>query len=203
MKFIVIIAVVLAICLAGFMIFSEEKVLLLDDFEGAISGGPNGTVDFGAGAGSSVEVSAETMIKYSGKQSLKVVFDAVPDGYMWVARGFGLDAKNTMWLIKPNKIKWPKYKALTFEMYGNNSKARVAFDIKDSGNEIWRFMVDDNFTGWKKITCPLNEFFARGDWQPDSADKNAVLNFPVKSFQFEPRPQARGTLYFDHVELTK
>jgi hypothetical protein len=61
----------------------------------------------------------------------------------------------------------------------------------------------DNFQGWEKITCPFSEFFARGDWQPQNADKNAVLNFPVKSFQFEPRPDSgtkQGKLYFDCVE---
>ena len=180
---------------------TQGQGLLLDDFEGLISGGLEGTVDFGAGNGSSVEVTAATDIKYSGNQSLKVVYDAVADGYMWVARGFGLDAKNAAWLAKPEDIDWKKYTALSFYMYGSDSKAKIAFDIKDNGNEIYRFMTEDNFTGWKKITCPFNEFFPRGDWQPDNADKNATLDFPVKSYQFEPRPIAKGTVYFDQVAL--
>ena len=68
--------------------FAEGGGLLLDDFEGIILGGPEGTVDFGAGGGSSVEVVGATDIKYSGSQSIKVTYDAVPNGYMWVARGF-------------------------------------------------------------------------------------------------------------------
>jgi len=40
--------------------------------------------------------------------SLKVTYDAVPGGYMWIARGFGLDAKNTAWLVKNEDIKWAK-----------------------------------------------------------------------------------------------
>jgi len=180
---------------------SQKTNLLLDDFEGSISGGAQGSVDYGAGAGSAVEVTADPGIKNTGAQSLKVAFDAVSGGYMWVARGFGLDSKHTDWLVQPQAINWKKYDAITFFMYGSDSKARIAFDIKDSGNELWRFMLDDNFTGWKQIVCPLNEFFARGDWQPDNADKNAQLNFPVKSFQFEPRPPAKGVLYFDTVEL--
>jgi hypothetical protein len=175
--------------------------VLLDDFEGVITGGVNGTVDFGAGSGSNVQVVANREIKYSGDQSLEVVYDAAKEGYLWVARGFGLDAKNTAWLVAHDKIPWQKFTAFSFYMYGSDSKAKIAFDIKDSGNEYWRFMVEDNFTGWKQIVCPFASFFARGDWQPTSADKNAVLNFPVKSFQFEPRPPARGTLYFDRVEL--
>lgn len=188
--------------LAGFC-FAQEKTILLDDFEGVISGGPDGTVDFGAGNGSSVEVRASTDIKHSGNQSIKVTFDAVANGYMWIARGFDLDAKNTDWLVKPQDIKWDEYSAISFYMYGSNSRVNLAFDIKDNGNEIWRFMVEDNFKGWKQIACPFKEFIVRDDWQPDNADKNGALDFPIRSFQFEPRPQAQGALYFDTVELTK
>ena len=183
--------------------FAQTKDLLLDDFEGKIIGGQDGTVDFGAGNGSTVEVVAANDIKYSGEQSLRVVYNAVAGGYMWIARGFDLDAKNANWLIKPQDIDWKNYNAFSFYMYGSDSKAKIAFDIKDNGNEMWRFMVEDNFKGWKRIICPFNEFFARGDWQPDSADKNASLDFPIKSFQLEPRPEAKGTVYFDYVELVE
>lgn len=181
--------------------FAQEKGLLIDDFEIQVSGGPDGTVDFGAGGGSSVEVSAATDIKYSGKQSVKVVYDAVPGGYMWVARGFDLDAENAAWLVKAETVNWQKYNAISFYMYGSDSKAQIAFDIKDNGNEMWRFMVEDNFKGWKQIKCSFSEFFVRGDWQPANADRNATLDFPIKSFQFEPRPEAKGIVYFDDVEL--
>lgn len=118
-----------------------------------------------------------------------------------MARGFGLDAKNTAWLVKPEDIDWSKYKAFTFFVFGSDSKTQVAFDIRDNGNEMWRFSFEDNFKGWKKIVCPFNMFFARDDWQPNNADNNLTLDFPIKVFQFEPRPQAQGTLYFDCVEL--
>ena len=182
---------------------AQNENLLLDDFEGALSGGLEGSVDFGAGEGSSVEVTADTSIKYSGSQSLKITFEAVPGGYMWIARGFDLDAQNTQWLIKPAEIKWNEYTAFSFYMYGSDSKAKIAFDIKDNGNEMWRFMVEDNFKGWKQITCPFNAFFCRDDWQPGNADSNANLDFPIKSFQFEPHPEAKGMLCFDKVELIK
>lgn len=185
----------------GIVCFAKEQGLLIDDFENTLSGGPSGTVDFGAGGGSTVEVSASTDTKYSGKQSIKIVYNAVAGGYMWVARGFELDVKNADWLIKPQAVDWKRYTALSFYMYGSDSKARIAFDIKDKGNELWRFMVDDNFKGWKKIICPFKEFFVRTDWQPNSADKNSLLDFPLKNFQFEPRPVAKGTLYFDTVAL--
>ena len=181
--------------------FAQGKDLLIDDFEGAITGGPEGTVDFGAGSGSTLDVTAAADIKNSGNQSIKASFDAVSGGYMWIARGFGLDAKNTAWLVKPEDIDWSKYKGISFYMYGSDSKTQVAFDVKDNTGELWRFITTDDFKGWKRIICPFSEFQVRGDWQPSSADKNGVLDFPLKSFQFEPRPVAKGVLYFDTVEL--
>lgn len=200
MKRIVYFFIIVFILITNFS-FAQENNLLIDDFEISISCGPDGTVDYGSGGGSSVEVSASVDVKYSGEQSLKVDFDAVSGGYMWIARGFGLDAQNAAWLVTPDSIDWPKYNAISFYMYGNDSKTRIAFDIRDNGFEMWRFMVEDNFKGWKKIICPFAEFFPRGDWQPDMADKNANLDFPIKTFQFEPIAEARGVLYFDKVEL--
>ncbi len=183
--------------------FAQEKGLLIDDFEGAISGGVQGTVDFGAGGGSTVDVAASREIKYSGSQSLKVAFDAVSGGYMWIARGFGLDAKNAGWLVKPEDIKWKDYSAISFYMMGTGSQVQVAFDIKDNSGELWRFMVTDDFKGWKQVVCKFADFTDRSDWQPDSADKNGVLDFPIKSYQWEPRPVSKGTLFFDDVQLLK
>lgn len=188
---------VIAVCSA------QNTGLLIDDFEGAINGGPDGTVDFGAGNGSQVEVIAASDIKYSGKQSLKVTYEAVAGGYMWVARGFDLDAKDAVWLVKPEDIQWQDYQAISFYLYGSGSKTQIAFDIKDSGNEMWRFIVEDNSRGFRQIICPFGEFFVRTDWQPDNSDKNGNLDFPIKIFQFEPLPEAKGVVYFDKVELIR
>lgn len=182
-------------------VFAEEKSLLLDSFEMSISGGPEGTLDFGAGNGSNVEVSAITDTKQSGNQALKIAYDAVSGGYIYVARGFRLNAKNTAWLVEPESIDWKKYNAISFYVFGSGNKARIAFDLKDNNNEIWRFIIEDNFQGWKQIVCSLNEFFPRGDWQPDNAEKNGAMDFPIQSYQFEPLPPAKGVLYVDDVEL--
>ncbi len=175
--------------------------LLLDDFEGQISGGAEGTVDFGAGNGSTVDVAANAEYKRSGAQALKINYNAVSGGYIYVARGFNLDAKNAAWKVKPEDIDWKLYKAICFYVYGTDSKASIAFDVKDKGGEIWRYSFEDNFSGWKQIICPFDEFYARTDWQPDNAEKNDTIDFPIMSFQFEPRPEARGTLYVDQLEL--
>jgi hypothetical protein len=118
-----------------------------------------------------------------------------------VAKGFNLDAKNATWRIKSEDIDWKLYRGISFYIYGTGSKASIAFDVKDKGGEFWRFIFEDNFQGWKQIICSFDEFFVRTDWQPDNAEKSDVLEFPIMSFQFEPRPEARGTLYVDQVEL--
>lgn len=173
--------------------------LLIDDFEGVISGE---TVDFGTGAGSSVDLSASKDIKYHGEQALKVDFDAVSGGYMWVARGYGLTvAGAAAWLVAPKDIDWAKYNALSVYVYGANTNAQIAIDVIDAGSEYWRYLIEDNFTGWKEFILIFSDFFARSDWQPDKADKNANLDFPITTFQFEPRPVAKGALYFDYARL--
>jgi len=194
---------VLAVLSAVGIVLAEGNNLLIDDFEISISNGTEGTVDFGAGNGSSVEVTESTDVKNSGNKALKVVYDAVNGGYIYVSRGTGLDAKNANWAINPSDIKWEEYNAISFYVYGTDSKARIAFDIKDNGGEIWRFITEDDFKGWKKVVCNFDKFVVRDDWQPENADKNGKLDFPIKIFQFEPLAESKGTLYFDTVELVK
>ena len=184
-------------------VVSQNGSVLIDSFEGDISGGPQGTVDYGSGNGSSVVVSAATDIKQDGLQSLKVEYDAIQDGYMWMARGFGLDAVNAAWIVMNTDIDWTVYANLSFSLYGNAGKEVIAVDVKDAGGEMWRYKITDDTAGWKTVVCPLNQFEARSDWQPDSADKNGMMDFPLKSYQFEVLAPAKGVVYFDKVELTK
>ncbi|MCM8827149.1 MAG: hypothetical protein NC904_06490 [Candidatus Omnitrophica bacterium] len=180
---------------------STNKELLLDSFEGEVN---KESVDFGASSGSSVVVMPSPDLKVCGKQAMLLKYDLKPSGYMWVARGYNLDVKGAdKWLVKPFSIDWSKYNAFSFFMYGSNSLGVVAFDIKDRGGEIWRFIVDDDFVGWKEIVCPFSQFFLRRDWQPDNALKNEILDYPIMSFQFEPRLPGKGSYYFDCVKLKK
>jgi hypothetical protein len=177
------------------------KEILIDSFEGEIN---STTVDFGAKEGSSLKVEADKTFKVCGEQSLKVDYDLKPSGYMWVARGYNLDVKGAAkWLVAPQKIKWRKYDAFVIYMYGRNSEGVIAFDIKDSGGEMWRFLIDDDFRGWKEVVCPFNEFFVRKDWQPQEAERNEVLDFPIMSFQIEPRMPQKGVYYFDCIKIVK
>ncbi|MFA6358510.1 MAG: carbohydrate binding domain-containing protein [Candidatus Omnitrophota bacterium] len=202
MKKLVFLTMALVLLLVGACLAAGDD-LLLEDFEIVVSGGPEGTVDFGAGNGSSVTVTEAGDIKNSGNKALKVVYDAAQGGYIYVSRGYGLDAKNANWGINPANIKWEGYNAISFYVYGTDSKAKIAFDIKDNGGELWRFITVDDFKGWKKVVCEFDKFIVRDDWQPNGADKNGKIDFPIRTFQFEPLPVSGGTLYFDTVELVK
>ena len=176
------------------------KAFLLDDFEGPIVAGQ--TIDAGAGNGSAVTVSADADVKRAGAQSLKIDYDAVSGGTLWIARGYGLDVKGAaLWTAEPEKIDWLSYGAVSFYLKGSGSGAQMAFDIKDAGGEIFRFMVKDDARDWKQVVCPFDQFFPRGDWQPPAADKNGELDFPVKSFGFEPIAIAKGMVHIDEVSL--
>ena len=193
------------IVLSFFIFFTgcikTPQELMLDSFEGEIS---SNTVDFGSAEGTTVKVEAAKDIIACGKQSLKIDYDLKPSGYMWVSRGYGLDLKGAAkWEVEPQNVQWKKYKAIVLSMYGSNSGGVVAFDIRDDGGEYWRALLDDDFEGWKEITCGFNEFFPRGDWQPEKAVRNETLDFPIKSFQFEPRLPGKGVYYFDCVKVTK
>lgn len=194
---------VLAMLLITQVCLATGDNLLIDDFEISVSSGPEGTVDFGSGNGSTVQVTQASDIKNTGNQSLKVAYDAVSGGYIYVARGTGLDAKNAQWTLNPADVKWENYRAVSFYVYGTDSKAKIAFDIKDNGGEIWRFITEDDFKGWKRVEISFDEFIVRDDWQPNGADKNGQIDFPIKVIQFEPLPGSKGTLYFDTVELVK
>ncbi len=175
--------------------------LLLDSFEGEIT---NRSVDFGASEGSSLVVSADREIKVCGEQSLRIEYELRPSGYMWIARGQGLDVAGAdKWLVSAKEIKWSKYSAFSLSMHGNDSGGIIALDIKDAGGELWRFLIDDDKTGWKEVRCPFVDFFPRGDWQPEVARRDGVLDFPIMSFQFEPRILGNQVYHFDCLRLIK
>lgn len=201
-------SVVLVILTLGAMTVFAVEPLLIDGFEGAItpagitSGSMSGNVDYGAGGGSSVEVYADNAEKVEGKQSLKVVFFAMPGGWIWVARGYNIDVKGAgAWVVRPQDIKWDQYNAMSFWWKGSNSGKQVALDIIDAKKEYFRYLAKDDSEEWKQVIIPFKDFEVRTDWQPNNAVKNKVIDFPIMTYQFEPRPKNEGEWSFDKVEL--
>jgi len=178
---------------------NSDQSVLLDSFEGKIN---QRTVDFGSSEGTSLSVSAAKDIKSCGQQALKISYDLKPSGYMWIARGYNLDVGGAAaWEVKPQDIAWDRYNSFSLDVYGADSGGFIAFDLKDKGGEIWRFLIEDDFEGWKNIVCSLVDFFPRQDWQPETAEKNDILDFPIMSFQFEPFVLGSNDYYFDCVSL--
>jgi len=180
-----------------------QENLLLDDFEESISTGPTGTIGAGTNGNTTIEVTGDKVIKYSGKQSLKVTFDTSSGaGAAWVAKGLDLEeTPNSGWRVNPQDINWNKYFALSFYVYGSNSQNTVKLHIVDGGQEILEYVFKDDFTGWKDIICNFNDFYTSPSWQSKHAKKNGKIDFPIKSFSFLFPPKEKGTLYIDRAEL--
>ena len=206
LKVLLIVLVVLVIAAGGyyFCLYKQKSpVLIIDSFEGKIIGGENATVDYGSGAGATVDVSPAREPVIDGRQSLKIVYDVSGGGYMWIARGYNLAQKNAaQWRVSPEKIEWENYDALIFHLYGEASDNKIAVDLIDNGKEYWRFLITDDTIGWKELIIPFSDFSVRTDWQPDSALRNDKMDFPINVFQFEPKT-GKGTLFMDKVCLRK
>ncbi|MDD5260203.1 MAG: carbohydrate binding domain-containing protein, partial [bacterium] len=65
----------------------------------------------------------------------------------------------------------------------------------------FRYLVKDDSDAWKQVIIPFKAFEVRTDWQPNNANKNKTLDFPIMTYQFEPRPKNEGEWSFDKVEL--
>lgn len=188
--------VIALLCVAG---CAPAKPLLIDSFEGPID---KTTVDSGTSEGTTLAVTGDTALKMCGNQSLKIEYDLKNSGYMWIARGYNLDVPGAaQWLIGPKDISWRSYNAISLNVYGAKSSGVIAFDIKDAGGEIWRALIDDDFTGWKEVVIRFKDFFPRKDWQPQTAEVNEKIDYPIMSYQFEPRLPGKGVYYFDCVTL--
>ena len=172
--------------------------VMLDSFEGQAS---RETVDYGSSSSTKIAVSFSKEQKVCGRQSLKIDYDLKKDGYMYCARGHGLDVSGAVWEAgAPESINWSAYPSMSVQVFGSK-RGNIAFDVKDSGGELWRYMINDDFEGWKEIVVPFDQFRVREDWQPQTADGNRSLDFPVKSFQFEPKNPGVGAVYIDCVKL--
>lgn len=178
--------------------YSQE--VMLDSFEGAVS---KKSADFGSSKDTKITVTASKDKKVCGNQSLQIEYDLSSSGYMYCARGYGLDVFGAVWEgPQPDKISWDDFSGISLQVYGSK-RGDIAFDLKDNGGEMWRFMIQDDFNGWKEVYVPFYSLTVREDWQPPKADGNKLLDFPVKSFQFEPRKAGAGTVNFDCVKVVK
>lgn len=177
-----------------------SKTLMIDSYDKPLG---NRQADFGSSSGTSIDVGGYIGAKKCGTKSLRIKYNLLEGGYMYCARGYRLDEPGAAWDgPHPEKIDWNGYSGISLQVHGSR-RGPIAFDVKDSGGELHRFLIDDNFYGWKEIYVPFTSFISRTDWQPQNATVNKVLDFPIFSYQFEPKNPGEGEVYFDCLMLVK
>lgn len=96
---------------------------------------------------------------------------------------------------------WSRFRALSFWMYGTNSRQMFVVELNDSGEEHFRSpIITDDFTGWKQIVIPFEEFASRDDWQPENAEIDLAITWPLKDFQPFASVGGSGYILIDLVE---
>ncbi len=102
---------------------------------------------------------------------------------------------------------WRRFNSLSFWLYGNNSNTSLYVEFMDNRNpdsvtgaaELFTYTFTDNFSGWKLITIPFNEFFRKDigndapndgqglaevhGWAFGSLNTNGPISFYLDDFQ--------------------
>lgn len=205
---IVVGTILLAVCVYFYINAVKKDSLLIDSFEGKIG---MDTVDYGSSPNSSVAVRAADKFSRCGSNALQLDYTLKASGYVYCARGYGLHYETDSstwatgragWLVPPDQIQWDRYGA--FSIYLRSDQAvKVAIDLKDAGGELWRRSVTIRGKGWEVFQIPFNKFSVRADWQPPQAKLNRKMDFPMTSFQLEPKTPGEGTLYIDCAKLVE
>lgn len=202
MKEAILFVIILAV---GFNFYTNRNVtknVLIDNFEGKIA---VDTTDFGSSPNSWIKATGSSQQLKCGLKSLQIDYNLAPGGYVYCARGHDIYKRtdssswkkgNSGWEIKPDDIDWSTFDGISFYIRGD-SLSPIAIDIKDTYDQLWRFTIRKKLQGWEKITIPFEEFKTRTDWQPPKARRNNKMDFPIKTFQIEPKKQGTGTLYID------
>jgi len=98
---------------------------------------------------------------------------------------------------------WSGMNYFKMKVYGKNSGETFNITIEDKDSEGFNYELKDNFSGWKEIFIPINEFKQRKDWQNEKAIKNGIIDYPLKNLQFCRTQKANLELFFDDFEAVK
>ncbi|MGE5483061.1 MAG: carbohydrate binding domain-containing protein [Bacteroidota bacterium] len=97
---------------------------------------------------------------------------------------------------------WSDYRALSMWVYGTNSGVGFFVELNDKGEEHFRSpLIVDDFIGWKQIVIPFEEFLSRDDWQPDTADMDLEITWPIRDFQPFTGASGEGYILIDLIEV--
>lgn len=108
-------------------------------------------------------------------------------------------------VVQPPKdqvFDWSSFRALSLWVFGTNSGQMFVVELNDKGEEHFRSpLITDDFTGWKQIVIPFEEFASRQDWQPENADIDLDITWPIKDFQPFASVGGAGYILIDLIEV--
>ena len=125
-----------------------------------------------------ITISEETSIIAEGESSLKAV---------WT------DSSGAVYYNFPLGQDWSASKYISFYVYGANSNAEIALQIRfmGHGGENWvDYRWKDNFSGWKKLVFELDN---------PSATSGQIVWTDVQQVLFRPLTIIDAILYFDYL----
>jgi beta-glucosidase len=103
---------------------------------------------------------------------------------------------------------WSGFDAARFWFFGENSGNTYQFEIKDGGagpaaSELWEVFFVDDFTGWRQLVFPFDEFQIRTSFQPTGGPINGTLDLTdMFGYAFNlPIGTGPGTFLLDNVEV--
>jgi beta-glucosidase len=141
-----------------------------------------------AGPQSKVTAVYSTEQAKSGKQSAKVTHNTK-------------DWAGALVVVPKEKGNWTGMKTYRMWVYGSGSNSKFYVDLEDAQKEQFRYVLTDDFKGWKEIVIPLSDFKWRTDWQAPDAVLNKKFDFPMMTVQFCTANLANCTLYFDDIVI--
>lgn len=148
-----------------------------------------------AGAGKTSNILA-TVVKDAAQGSQALKIDWKLDGWCGIGLQAPVDKTAPMW-------NWDNAKSITFyAKSANGKKAAFVIGIADANDERFRIALKTEVNGdqWTKFILPIDKFKARGDWQPDKAKRNTMIDSPGTQFELCPL-SSTGSIIIDYIEV--
>lgn len=132
----------------------------------------------------------QSEIVFSGKSAIKLEYNS-------------RDWSGVYFKINAERGYWQNYKLLSIQVYGNKSGSRINIQIEDFYFEGFLFSFIDDFSGWRKISIPVNDFVSNPDWQNPLAIVNRKIDYPVRTMNFSQADQGKNKICFDLIKVTE
>ncbi len=106
---------------------------------------------------------------------------------------------------------WSQYTGISLWLFGGSTGNTYRFEILDnraagdSGNkdsaERWVYDIVDNFTGWRQLRLPFDQFKRRQEYQPDRAPNDGFGRKEVYGYSLILPSGKSGVVYLAEIQL--